>query len=56
VEPRDAVRIDAAQIRRLENGRSRPRVLFWDADVTEDVDGELEELLRLKELSLGHRG
>lgn len=56
VKPRDAVRVDAAQIGCLEDGRGRSRVVLGDPEVAEDTDGELEELLRRKDLCVGHRG
>ena len=48
--------VDAAQVGSLQHRRGRPGVVFGNAEVTEDTDGEVEELLRRKDLCLGHRG
>ena len=50
------MRVDAAEIRGLQNSCGSTRVFLRNAHVPEDANGELEELLRRKELCLGHVG
>jgi len=56
VESRDAVRIDAAEVGRLQHRGGGPRVLFGDTEMSEHAERKIEELLGREDRCLGHRG